>query len=1437
MRDIPPHVALSVVVPSHNRRESVLRLLAALRRQAGDAGGVCGDQFEVVVVADGCEDGTVDSLQRSGAAGDWPFALSVVEHTPARGASHARNAGAAHATGQVLLFVDDDIEPFTTMLATHMAMHAEAASRGEWLVVVGAPVPVRPARASIHDIAAWGWWEQQFERMGAPGHRFTYDEVFTGVLSMPAARFREVGGFDTTLGDCHEDSELGLRLFRAGARGAFTRSGGGLHHEMRDMRRLLPRKWAEGRADVRIARRWPELVGYLTLAGRAKYPPTALNFLRWRAFSLRALAGLTTRIALPVLAFLDRWKLRGTWRTLHGGLLAQSYWRGVAAEVGAEASLQTLVAAGHDGWARWSVGTRQLSVDLSHGLEVVERLLDVERPDALTIHLGDFPIGEVPLLPLAERLHGGHLRRILATSLARPLGVALALRAVRATLPVTALPLVDAPMSWKRSSSAPPSGALDVPGVPVKISVIIPAWNAADTIARTLDSLLAQTMPHWEAIVVDDGSTDDTAAIVGTYRSRDERVRLVRQANGGLSAARNAGIRHASHDWLHFLDADDWMAPTAFARFASAVADDPSLDGVHCGWARVTADRRTIAEQRCWQVGDLFSTFATRCAFAVHACLVWRAAVEAAGGFDPSIRISQDWVLWQRLARLGARFGGLPDTLAFYAHRADSLSNDPLPLFHESLSIMALGHGRDPRVPVGLHVDGRPAHELAEAQLGYACWVAGMLVGRGEDAVPLLGFVPRPSTVPPPVWMADNLYRAVPHSLGIPPDEWPVHWKRLERGLSQFMDALERHTGVTAYARAVRVALERRVASHVEASVEVLGVHEVRSCEVTAPIVDLEVPEGRERLVLNVCVRGERLGMVELPVVDGRVLAVVMRDAIADAFAWPILGRFFEVSLYRSLEFRDHDGGRSAWKGGLQLAASLPTEERACYDMLHDVAGWELFLHEVWGEGDDDTTRGQRVPTVDGWSSVDVCDPPTDIALAEGQTRVALHVGGVAIAGVPVQEVGDSMDARTLRARLTDAVGFELCRAAVREGLLGAPWAEGDTLRGRLARAAARDDEAGVGAGAGAGAGAGVGARLNAAGAVTAPGWPRQVARLNPSLGTAFFAGRRAGRFFGGSGSRIYAVPSEHVRTLASLELAEGTPCLESDGSDPERALYAPSLLWRRSHPVRDRVTPVTASRTVAPGAARRAQGDADVDADAWATAPSAGLRIPILMYHRIAPDGPPSRRRWRVTPEAFDAQMRTLGRLGYQSITLAEWQRAVDTHRPIPDRPVILTFDDGYVDLAEYAWPILRQHGLRALTLVVTGSVGRWNTWDPGGDAEPLLDWPELRRLRDEGMEFGAHSVSHRRMTSLSPADSFAEALHSRRRLQEELDIAADTFAYPFGNEDPVQRYLLGAAGFQFGLSVRSGAAARNAPWLSLPRIEVSGEDDLESFEAKLES
>ena len=91
------------------------------------------------------------------------------------------------------------------------------------------------------------------------------------------------------------------------------------------------------------------------------------------------------------------------------------------------------------------------------------------------------------------------------------------------------------------------------------VSIIIPAYNAAKTIADTLNSVLAQTYPEWEAIVVDDGSTDATGEIVRRFLRRDARFRIVAKCNGGEAAARNSGIAEARYDWLLFLDADDWI--------------------------------------------------------------------------------------------------------------------------------------------------------------------------------------------------------------------------------------------------------------------------------------------------------------------------------------------------------------------------------------------------------------------------------------------------------------------------------------------------------------------------------------------------------------------------------------------------------------------------------------------------------------------------------------------------------------------------------------------------------------------------------------------------------------------------------------------------------------------------------------------------------------
>ena len=106
-------------------------------------------------------------------------------------------------------------------------------------------------------------------------------------------------------------------------------------------------------------------------------------------------------------------------------------------------------------------------------------------------------------------------------------------------------------------------------------SVIIPVYNGAKTIARAIESVLAQRYPACELIAVDDGSTDETARIVTAFGPR---VLYLRQANAGVSAARNNGARHAKGEWLAFLDADDWYYPDRLRWHAEWIARDPDLD-------------------------------------------------------------------------------------------------------------------------------------------------------------------------------------------------------------------------------------------------------------------------------------------------------------------------------------------------------------------------------------------------------------------------------------------------------------------------------------------------------------------------------------------------------------------------------------------------------------------------------------------------------------------------------------------------------------------------------------------------------------------------------------------------------------------------------------------------------------------------------------------
>jgi glycosyltransferase involved in cell wall biosynthesis len=211
----------------------------------------------------------------------------------------------------------------------------------------------------------------------------------------------------------------------------------------------------------------------------------------------------------------------------------------------------------------------------------------------------------------------------------------------------------------------------------VSLSVVIPTFNAADTLAEALGSLRAQTRRDWEAIVVDDGSSDQTIALAGSFIQRDSRFRLIRASHRGVSATRNSGIEAAIGRLLLFLDADDWIAPTYVETMLAALERATDAAAAYCAYRRVLPDRSMTSAGWAREIESApFETFARRSGTAIHCVVIEKELVVELGGFDPSLQTCEDWDLWQRVARTGAVFVGVREELAFYRSRYLSLSTD-----------------------------------------------------------------------------------------------------------------------------------------------------------------------------------------------------------------------------------------------------------------------------------------------------------------------------------------------------------------------------------------------------------------------------------------------------------------------------------------------------------------------------------------------------------------------------------------------------------------------------------------------------------------------------------------------------------------------------------------------------------------------------------------
>jgi peptidoglycan/xylan/chitin deacetylase (PgdA/CDA1 family)/SAM-dependent methyltransferase len=245
---------------------------------------------------------------------------------------------------------------------------------------------------------------------------------------------------------------------------------------------------------------------------------------------------------------------------------------------------------------------------------------------------------------------------------------------------------------------------------------------------------------------------------------------------------------------------------------------------------------------------------------------------------------------------------------------------------------------------------------------------------------------------------------------------------------------------------------------------------------------------------------------------------------------------------------------------------------------------------------------------------------------------------------------------------------------------------------------------------------------------------------------------------------------------------------------------------------------------------------DGAVTTRAEASASESATEVPILMYHSVAEDGPPELSPYRISPQAFREQMRYLRRHGYHSITIEDWGACIAAQKPPPGRPVILTFDDGYKDFIENAWPILERADFKATLFIVTERVGRVADWDPAVSRPlALMSWRDLQELQAKGGEIGSHSASHKDFLAISVDQVMAEGQHARGKLREKLGSEAKIIAFPWGRGDEGVRRALARCGYTFGLTTWGGKSTLADDPMNLPRIEIFGDDDITAFARKL--
>lgn len=229
---------------------------------------------------------------------------------------------------------------------------------------------------------------------------------------------------------------------------------------------------------------------------------------------------------------------------------------------------------------------------------------------------------------------------------------------------------------------------------------------------------------------------------------------------------------------------------------------------------------------------------------------------------------------------------------------------------------------------------------------------------------------------------------------------------------------------------------------------------------------------------------------------------------------------------------------------------------------------------------------------------------------------------------------------------------------------------------------------------------------------------------------------------------------------------------------------------------------------------------------------------VPILLYHSIAEDASKRFRPWTVRPRVYRQHMQLLADRGHEPISVSRLVDALaGVGPPLPSAPVLVTFDDAYLDFHTQALPVLERHGFPSTLYVVTGCVGGTAGWlaAEGEGDRAMMGWAELRDAAERGVDLGAHSHTHPKLDELPLHQARDEIVRSRQILEDGLRRAVRTFAYPHGFHGPKVRQLVVDAGYDGAAAVRHAMSSTRDDPFALARIIVYADTSVSSLDRML--